>query len=415
MTARKFISAVAALLLVSTTTFASIDMPSDADRDRDREARADRNERESDLYEQGSDQLDDHAWKNAIRTFDQVVALHGAHADGALYWKAYAQNKLGLRTEALATLVDMRANYPKTRWSEDAKALELEIRQSAGQQVAPEHVDDEDLKLMALNGLLAGDPDRAIPMLETILNGNASRKVKDRALFVLSQSRQSKAMDILGRIARGQSNPDLQARAVRYLGIVGGEESRRVLADVYTQTADVATKKSIIRAYMVGGDRTRLMQIARSEPSVDLRGEAIRQLGVTGGRSELADLYANEQSVPLRRDIIRAMFIGGNAEKLAEIARGEKVPELRLEAIRSLGLMGGARTGDFLLQMYQNDSSRDVREAVIKGLFVQNNAKALVGLARKEKDPELKREIVSKLSIMQSKDAADYLIEVLNQ
>ena len=35
------------------------------------------------------------------------------------------------------------------------------------------------------------------------------------------------------------------------------------------------------------------------------------------------------------------------------------------------------------------------------------------GLERAEKDPAVKREIVSKLSVMRSKEATDYLIELL--
>jgi len=52
---------------------------------------------------------------------------------------------------------------------------------------------------------------------------------------------------------------------------------------------------------------------------------------------------------------------------------------------------------------------------VIQGLFVQGNAKALVDLARKETDPSVKKEIVGKLSVMGSKEATDYLMEILNK
>ncbi len=44
---------------------------------------------------------------------------------------------------------------------------------------------------------------------------------------------------------------------------------------------------------------------------------------------------------------------------------------------------------------------------------MQNNARALVDLARKESDAEMKREIVRKLSVMKSKEAMDYLLEIL--
>ena len=46
-------------------------------------------------------------------------------------------------------------------------------------------------------------------------------------------------------------------------------------------------------------------------------------------------------------------------------------------------------------------------------LFIQRNAKALVELARAEKDPDLKRELVSKLSVMKTPEATDYMLELL--
>jgi hypothetical protein len=46
---------------------------------------------------------------------------------------------------------------------------------------------------------------------------------------------------------------------------------------------------------------------------------------------------------------------------------------------------------------------------------LQNNASALVAIARTEKDPELKREAVQKLSLMHSKEGTDYLMELLQK
>ena len=58
----------------------------------------------------------------------------------------------------------------------------------------------------------------------------------------------------------------------------------------------------------------------------------------------------------------------------------------------------------------------DIKRSVINALFVQNNADSLVAIARKETDPALKRDMVSKLSLMtKSKVAMDYLMEILNK
>jgi len=66
-----------------------------------------------------------------------------------------------------------------------------------------------------------------------------------------------------------------------------------------------------------------------------------------------------------------------------------------------------------LVSIYESDQRFDIRKTVINSLFIQGNARALEDLARKEKDPELKKAIISKLSLTNSKVAADYLMEYL--
>ena len=379
--------------------------------DEDQESKADK---EQDLYDEGTDALDDHDWARALKYFDRVVKMKMSHAAAALYFKATAQAEMGNRSEALGTLVELQQSYPKSKWAEDGKALELEVRQKSGQHIEPRHVEDEELKLMAINALGQSDAERAIPILEGILSGNQPMKFKEKALFVLSQSGSPRAMDILSRIAKS-GPPELQGRAIRFLGISGGSRSRDVLADVYTTSNNIDIKKSVLKAYMISGDRAHLLTLAKGETNAELRAEAVMQLGVQGARTELADLYTTETSLEVKKKILQAMFIGGSSDKLSEIATTEKNLDLKVQAIRNLGLMGGKRTGAFLISMYQSDSRRDVREAVINALFVQNNGRALVDLARQEKDKELRHDIVQKLSIMQNKDAIDYLMEFLKE
>jgi HEAT repeat protein len=380
--------------------------------EKEKEKQEARVEKEQDLYEEGTDALDDHDWRRAAKSFEKVVAMRMSHADAATYWLAYAQNKTGQRAEALDTLLALQKNYPQSKWVRDGKQLELEIRQGSGQQINPKGVDDEDLKLMAINGLMQTDPEQAVPILEHLLNSSQSAKIKDRALFVLSQSSSQKAYEVLSRVAKG-GRPELQSRAIRYLGISGGERNRGLLADIYNSSNDVAIKKSVLKSYMISGDRARVLTLAKSETNPELRAEAVTQLGVMGARNELSELYSSETDVNVRKKIIQAMFIGGSADKLAEIARSEPVLELKLTAIKNLGLLGGKSSGTELLSLYRSDNRQEVREQIIKAFFIQNNAKQLVELARTEKDPELKREIVSKLSLMRSKEATDYLLEYL--
>jgi tetratricopeptide (TPR) repeat protein len=374
---------------------------------------ADGDDRADDLYDEGRDAIEEGKYDRALDRFNRLIELKSNRTDAALYWKAYSLSKLGQRSEALTTLADLQKRFADSRWSRDAKALEVELRQASGQTVSPAAQEDDDLKLMALRGMMDLDPEQAYPIIEKILAGPNSPKVKDRALFVLSQGRGARARDMIANVAKGNANPDLQLRAIKYLGIMSGADNRQVLADVYKSSPDVSVKRAILRSFMVANDRERLLAVAKTESSVELRGEAVQQLGVMGAGAELNDLYQTETSVEVKKRILQGMFIGNQSDKLIELAKSEKDPELRKTAIRNLGLMKRAGTSEALVSIYGSDSAVDVRRAVVNALFLQNNGKALVDLARAEKNIEMKKEIVSKLSIMKSPEAKDYLMELL--
>jgi hypothetical protein len=381
--------------------------------ERDRAAAERTAERELRDYERAQEALERSEWSAAVERFRAIAAAAGGRADAATYWQAYALDKLGQRAEALTALADLVKAYPKSRWLGDARALELQVRQNAGQPVRPEAAGDEELKLLALNALQHSAPDQAIPMLQQLLQGTASPKVKERALFVLAQSDAPQARAILVATAKG-ANPDLQRRAIDYLGVHGSAENRALLAELY-QGGDVVVKRRVLRAYMVAGDRTRVLAAASGETTPALRAEAVKQLGVMNAQDELWQLYQKETEVEVKKQIVQALFVGGGSERLVELARTETTPELRRTAVRNLGLMPARTTGTALTEIYGATSDAGVRRAVIEGLFVQNNAEALVALARKESDPAMKKVMVQRLSMMKSKVALDYLLEVLGK
>jgi tetratricopeptide (TPR) repeat protein len=305
-------------------------------------------------YDRGTRALDDHKYEEAVRRFDAVVDSKSARADGALYWKAYALNRLGRRDDAIAALAALRRDYPASHWLNDAQALEAEVKQGSGQGVSPAQETNEDLKLMAINSLMNADPDRAMPLLEGLLKGNSTPKVKDRAMFVLTQNRSARAQQILAEYAKGVGNPDLQVRAIRYIGMSGTTEARQQLASIYSGSNDAAVKRQIIQSLMVSNGGDSLLAIAKSEKDEELRGEAIRSLAISR-----------------------------------------------------------STTPETLASLYTSDTGQKTKKEVVNGLLVRGDAKPLVDLARKETDPAMKKFIMERLAAMHSKEATDYMMELL--
>ena len=104
------------------------------------------------------------------------------------------------------------------------------------------------------------------------------------------------------------------------------------------------------------------------------------------------------------------MFVGGDADKLIELAKNEKDPELRKTAIRNLGLMKRAGTTEALTaHLRVGRVDRRAQGGHQRAVPPEQRDRRWSTLARAEKNVEMKKEIVSKLSNMKSKEATDYL------
>ena len=166
----------------------------------------------------------------------------------------------------------------------------------------------------------------------------------------------------------------------------------------------------MIRLFLARHGRTPLNHQRRFQGQTDIPLDEV-------GRAQalaLADVLRGRVQAVIGSDLARASESARIISKVLEIPMLEPDPDLRRTAIRNLGLMGSEKTSAALLEIYAADRDAAVRRAVIEGLFLQNNGEALVALARKESDPEVKHRIVEKLSLMQgSKPAMDYLMELL--
>jgi len=404
---------IAAPLFAQDLSVSIPDLPFTTTMRRDFQSRSSENRREDRDYERGMSALDAHRWDRAIAAFEAVAQRKGSDADAALYWQAYAQSRAANREDALSTLGELRRLYPSSRWLGDAQALDVEVRAQAGSPVNPGAEPDEDIKLIAINSLLQSDPSAAFPALQKVLAGNSSVKVKEKALFVLTQNSSPEARKLLGTIAANSTNPDLQTRAIRYMGMMGSDDTRKELEGLYSRSNDERIKRAILQSFMRSGSRGFLLNVARTEKNPELRSEAIRQIAFSGGQDELWQLYQSSSSAEDKKAILKSMFLSGNTTRLTELARTEKDPQLRATAVKSLGLRRDNAAGDTLLSIYKSDTHPEVKDAVLNALFLQQNGKALIDIAKTEKDGQLKEKAVQKMSLLHSKEVTDYMLEVL--
>jgi HEAT repeat protein len=369
-------------------------------------------------YSAAKDLLYRRQYEQAIVRFDRVIAKKGANVDGSLYWKAYAQFKLGKTDDSIATISQLRKDHAQSRYLSDAKALEADARRRAGQPVNPADFDDEEMKVLAIQGIQNTDPERAIPLIEGVLNSTNSLRLKRQALYVLAQSTQPRAYQILLNYAKGAGNPDLQLEAIRYLTANRNKQTNiKDLMDIYQTTQDTPVKLAIISALRSTQNSTALSQIVRSGDStpIVLRTSALN--GLTGILSpqDLWTLYEKETNKELRLQMVSAFGSMQAVDQLTRVIKTEKDPDVRARALRALGNMKSDKSGQMLVDLYGSEQDVTAKKSIISSLANQGNAEGLVAIARKEPTLPLKTEIVRKLSEMapRSKVAADYLMEII--
>lgn len=358
-----------------------------------------------DAYNSGLNALQQQQYERALEAFDRVIANNNARVDAALYWKAFAEFRLARVDASLQSIAQLQKAHAQSRYLSDARVLETEVRKQSGQKLDPAQLDDDEIKLLAIQGLERTE--QVVPLLEGVLNAPNSLNVKKRALYVLALRSDPRAREVLLRYAKGGGNPDLQIEGVRLLvSRRDAQTTDAVLRELYESSSDPSVKRVIIDAY-----RSRLRSNARPG------GATATATTATSGAvaQELTALYQRETDADLRRHIASVLVSIGSADQVATVIKGERDVNARQRAIGVLAVRDNPQATRALTDLYSTFSDIETRESIISALAGQQNAEALIALARTETNVRLKTRIVRHLSEMapRSKAAADYLMDVI--
>jgi HEAT repeat protein len=202
-----------------------------------------------------------------------------------------------------------------------------------------------DQRVQALGLLIETDAPKVLPMLRNIALEQTNLSAARGAVFVLAQSRNPQAYRIVIDVAK-QAPVPVQIVAVRELGRFGGEDASKELLHVYSQVRP-PVKQQVVTSLSERADTAALFSIAQSENDPALRVGAIVALGRAGGREYLRVLYP-KVTMETRRAVIRGLFSARDDEGLIRIAEEEKDPDLRRDVRSKLGLIGTPRAKAYL-------------------------------------------------------------------
>jgi HEAT repeat protein len=233
-----------------------------------------------------------------------------------------------IRGQILRALVDSRTQRGTAKVMEIARAGDdLAARQYAIRFIG-------DLKDAA-----------SLDELIRIYDADKTREIRAQVLRALAEREDARAHAKVFEIARQGDSPEVRMEAIRRLSD-NGRIALDDLLQLYTSETNPQIKQVLLRAFANSNDpraRARLLEIARGNDPIELRGFAIRQVGEKDDEqtvTQLVAMYDSEQNMQLKMLLLRAF---GDSQqksavrKLMTIARNDQSVELRKAAVRFLG------------------------------------------------------------------------------
>jgi HEAT repeat protein len=293
-----------------------------------------------------------------------------------------------------------------------------------------EEQEDLELKLMALQAMVAMNPERARPILVELMRRRepAMTELRRQAIFLLIQGEVEGVEDLIVEVVREDPDPEVRKQAVFWLAQVGSARAVDVLVDLIMHGDDPEVQGEAIFALSQVDDARvgDLLQRIAADPEqpTENREAAIFWLGQHDDSRYLEflrDLYGRLEDPALKE---RVLF--GVAQADAEDAEAWLL-EIALDSqetmdARKMALFWAAKEKRVpvakLVEIYGDVDDRALREQILYALAetgTEDALRALMTLAKSETDLELRKAAVFWIGHTGGDQAEDFLIDIIEQ
>ena len=288
-----------------------------------------------------------------------------------------------------------------------------------------ERTGPDETKLVALQALMNMDSEKAVPILRRVVEDRDNDpELRRQALFILSQQDDDVA-DLMLDAARNDPDPEVREQALFWLAQSGAERALPVLESILQNPDDARLhEQALFAASQLDDPRAQglLRDFARSTTvNPELRKNAIFWLGDrdAGNAGFMRDLWDTTTDPGVREAILFSMSQmrnGASAEWLMEIALDEtEEVEIRKMALFTASQREDVAVGD-LASVYDRAPDRELKQQALFVLSQSDEPAAfdkMLDVVRTEDDPELRQNAIFWLGQSGDPRAEDVLIEIL--
>ena len=385
------------------------------------------------LYRQAREQLNRGDYRRAAALFKELPQKYpnSAYAADSPYWQAFALYRIGGTSElqeALAALEAQKAKYPSARTltqsesgfgqrgqgqgqsQADASALAARIagvlstRGMSSDAVVKRALsaagadcdrEEQSVRAEALSALMQTDPESAQQMTKKILGlkDECSVPLRRNAVFIVGNKRDAASATTLISVAKSDPSPEVRSEAVNWLTRIPTDEALNALIDLSRATDDERVQRAAIRALTVN-----------SNPKARA---AVRSLVENNGAAEQLRLSALDA---FDRDHMTA----DDASWLRNLYTKTDSPRIKGRIASAVGRLGGDANSAWLLALAKNeDESLDARQAALSRAGENLDIAALGKLYDSVSQRTLRETLINLLGNRKEPEAVDKLLDIV--
>ena len=379
------------------------------------------------VFRSARDLITDGDWAKAQERFNEYVTSfpNEKNLDAALYWKAYAEQKLAKYDQCRSTIDRLLQKYPNTNWKDDARVLLAQVPGASAaayadivrtaQTVTTAPVVEQSVIYTPRVTL---PPMQIAPAAATVAQIDGVATITPGAYGVGPADS-----------ADEDSNDPCEFKIVVLQALFQTDVQRGIMAATEWlkpgSTQTVRCKGAALTLLGRNGGKTVtpvILGVARSEPDLKLRARAISALGATNDDSVVdslrdfamtspdnsiveASLYALSKHTGERAITVLGEFAANNSRTIPQ----------RKVAIASIASRPGEPAVDALFRVYDSDPTIDIRKAVIAGFGNRKSERAgmkLFEIARSSDVVELRKAAISAISRRGGDKAVEFLLNL---
>ena len=366
------------------------------------------------VYRLAREQLNRGDYRRAAALFKEIAAKFPAssYAAEAPYWQAFSLYRIGSTAdlqEALQVLESQKAKYPGARSQADAGALAARIagvlsgRGFGGSALVKNALtaggdgcdrEDQSVRAEALGALMQTEPDEAAKLAQKILGrkDECSSDLRRSAVFIVGNRRDAAAAASLVQVARNDPSADVRVDAIGWLPKLPGDDALATLEEIAGRGDDERLQRAAVRA-LTGHANPRARLSMRSLVE---RNEANEKL-----RMAVLDAFDSERATADDAAWMRTIY--------AKVDN----PRVKARIASTLGRIGGEANNQWLLVIARSDQEGletrvNALRYVGRTMDIPSLGKFYDGVAERP----LREQLIDVLGNRRENEATDKLIEI---